>query len=112
MIGKSHDYTNNAQPYGNYHFAGFVSSLFSHNPNDAGFAGRMAEKIYRLSVLESGGKTPLNESIDDTERDKAVIAVLWMASRRDERMKLSIKTSQQSQPMNEEASQSDPPIRR
>lgn len=80
---KSHDYASNDKPYGNYHFAGQVSALFSHSPEDAGFAGRLAEKIYRLSVLEKDRKIPLNESIEDTERDIATIVVLWMASRRD-----------------------------
>lgn len=84
---KSHDYASNDNPYGNYHFAGLVSSLFSHSPNDAGFAGRIAEKMYRLANLESGGKIPQNESIDDTERDIAVITALWMADRRDRRAK-------------------------
>ena len=79
---KSHDYADNTNPYGNYHFAGLVANLFAHSPNDAGFAGRLAEKIFRISVLERGGKTPKNESIADTERDIAVIATLWMASRR------------------------------
>lgn len=82
---KSHDYANNNNPYGNYHFAGLVANLFSHSPNDAGFAGRIAEKIYRLSVLEGGQKIPKNESIDDTERDIATIVALWMADRRDRR---------------------------
>lgn len=82
---KSHDYAKNNDPFGNYRFAGLIANLFSHSPNDAGFVGRLAEKIFRLSVLESDGKTPRNESIDDTERDIAVIATLWMASRKEER---------------------------
>lgn len=82
---KSHDYADNSNPYGNYHFAGYVSSLFAHSPDDAGFAGRLAEKMYRLAILEGGRKLPKNESIDDTERDIAVIATLWMASRRQRR---------------------------
>lgn len=82
---KSHDYAHNSNPSGNYHFAGLVANLFSHSPEDAGFAGRMAEKIYRLSVLEGGRKQPKNESIDDTERDIAVIVALWMADRRNRR---------------------------
>jgi hypothetical protein len=80
---KSHDYAHDSNPYGNYHFAGAVAGLFSHSPNDAGFAGRLAEKIFRLSVLGSGGKTPKNESIADTELDIAVISVLWMANRQE-----------------------------
>lgn len=84
---KSHDYANNTDPSGNYRFAGTIANMFSYSPLDAGFAGRLAEKIYRLSVLEGSGKEPKNESIDDTEQDIAVITVLWMASRRDERKK-------------------------
>ena len=84
---KSHDYALDNNPYGNYTFAGLISSLFSHSPDDAGFAGRIAEKIYRLSVLGKRGTAPKNEAIDDTERDIAVIATLWMAMRREKRSK-------------------------
>ena len=83
---KSHDYASNENPYGNYHFAGQVSSMFANSPEDAGFVGRLAEKIYRLANLQSSGKTPKNESIADTERDIAVITALWMADRRDRRL--------------------------
>ena len=84
---KSHDYASNEDPYGNYHFAGLVSSMFAHSAEDAGFAGRVAEKIYRLANLESSTKSPKNESIEDTELDIATIVVLWMSDRRDRRMK-------------------------
>lgn len=80
---KSHDYASDAQPFANYHFAGMVSGMFSYSAQDAGFAGRLAEKIYRIASLEGSGKTPKNETIEDTERDIAVIATLWMASRRE-----------------------------
>ncbi len=83
---KSHDYASNDNPYGNYHFAGQVSSMFAHSPQDAGFAGRLAEKIYRLANLESSGKSAKNESVDDTEIDIAVITALWMADRIDRRL--------------------------
>lgn len=82
---KSHDYANDNSPYGNYHFAGFIANLFNHSSDDAGFAGRLAEKMYRLSVLGKRQTQPFNESVDDTERDIAVIATLWMASRREKR---------------------------
>ncbi len=82
---KSHDYANDNNPYGNYHFAGLVANLFKHNSQDAGFAGRIAEKLYRLANLESAAKTPVNESIEDTEKDICVIVCLWMADRRDRR---------------------------
>lgn len=80
---KSHDYATDSDPYLNYKFAGSVASLFAHSPDDAGFAGRLAEKMVRLAVLGKGQKIPLNESVADTERDIAVIATLWMAMRRD-----------------------------
>lgn len=82
---KSHDYASNENPYGNYHFAGVVANLFAHSSEDAGFVGRIAEKIYRLANLEKSGKIPNNESVEDTERDICVITVLWMASRRERR---------------------------
>ena len=86
---KSHDYASNDNPYGNYHFAGQVSAMFAYCPEDAGFAGRIAEKLYRLANLEKAGKSPKNEGIEDTEKDICVIVCLWMADRRDRRAKYS-----------------------
>lgn len=83
---KSHDYASNSSPFANYHFAGMLSKIF-HNPDDAGFLGRIGEKIYRLANLENDGKTAKNESIEDTEKDICVIVTLWMADRRTRRMK-------------------------
>jgi len=83
---KSHDYASDRNPFGNYHFAGQLALLFAHSPEDAGFIGRIGEKIFRLANLDGTGKTPKNESIEDTERDIAVIATLWMADRRTRRM--------------------------
>lgn len=82
---KSHDYASNLNPSGNYHFAGQVAVMFGHSPEDAGFVGRLAEKIYRISNLEGEGKTAKNESIEDTERDIAVITLLWLTDRRQRR---------------------------
>lgn len=87
---KSHDYASNENPVGNYHFAGTLALLFVGSPEDAGFVGRLGEKIYRLANLQKDGKEPLNESIEDTERDIAVICSLWMASRMDKRRKPTI----------------------
>lgn len=77
---KSHDYASNDNPSGNYHFAGMLSKLFD-NPDDAGFIGRIGEKLYRLANLENGGKIAKNESVEDTELDICVITTLWMADR-------------------------------
>ncbi len=82
---KSHDYASNNDPYGNYYFAGQLSQLFASSYKDAGFVGRLAEKLYRLANLESNSKIPQNESVEDTEIDICVIVILWMSSRRDRR---------------------------
>jgi hypothetical protein len=82
---KSHDYASNSNPSGNYHFAGKLALLFAHSEQDAGYVGRLGEKIYRLANLEGSGKTPQNESIQDTEIDICVITALWMADRMDRR---------------------------
>jgi hypothetical protein len=82
---KSHDYASDDSPTGNYHFAGEMALLFKHSPQDAGFVGRLAEKIYRIRNIESSGKIGYTETIEDTERDIFVIVGLWMADRRDRR---------------------------
>lgn len=82
---KSHDYASNKNPFANYRFAGEMSKLFD-NPNDAGFVSRIAEKMFRLANIENSNKQALNESVEDAEEDLITIVVLWMASRRDERI--------------------------
>lgn len=84
---KSHDYASDSKPSGNYHFAGEMAVMFSHSPQDAGFIGRLAEKIYRIKNLESSGRLGITESIEDTERDIFTITALWIADRRDRRRK-------------------------
>lgn len=87
---KSHDYASNDSPYANYQFAGKMSRLFD-NPDDAGFIGRIAEKLYRLANLENAAKIPSNESVEDTEIDICVITALWIASRQEKRKKPTIQ---------------------
>jgi hypothetical protein len=81
---KSHDYASDDNPFANYQFAGKLSKLFD-NPDDAGFIGRIGEKLYRLANLENHNKLPSNESIADTEVDICVIVALWVAMRRERR---------------------------
>lgn len=81
---KSHDYASNDNPMGNYHFAGMLGQLFEDS-KDAGFVARIGEKLYRLANLQNSGKTALNETIEDTEIDIAVITLLWMADRQSRR---------------------------
>ncbi len=85
---KSHDYASDSNPSGNYHFAGEMAVMFSHSPQDAGFVGRLAEKLYRIKNLESSGRLGITESIEDTERDIATITALWIADRRDRRNRM------------------------
>ena len=82
---KSHDYARNGDPFANYRFAGMMSRVFN-NEDDSGFIGRIGEKIYRLANLENGNKEPMNESVEDTEKDIFVIVGLWVAMRRERRM--------------------------
>ena len=89
---KSHDYASDSNPSGNYHFAGKLALLFSHSEQDAGFVGRIGEKLFRLANLESSQKIAQNESIEDTERDLCVIMALWMADRRDRRIRMAQAT--------------------
>lgn len=93
---KSHDYASNDNPSGNYHFAGAMSKLFD-NPDDAGFMGRIAEKIYRLANIENAHKSALNETVQDTEVDICTIVTLWMADRENRRAKAFIENYDKNQ---------------
>lgn len=90
---KAHDYATDEDPYGNFRFAGMMSQLFK-SPEDAGFMGRIGEKIYRLANLENNSKEPKNESIEDTERDLCTLMILWISMRRDRRKVLNSLTEQ------------------
>jgi hypothetical protein len=81
---KSHDYAKDNDLFANYKFAGLMAKLFN-NADDAGFIGRIGEKLYRLANLENSGKNPANEPVEDTEVDLCVIMALWVAMRRDRR---------------------------
>lgn len=88
---KSHDYASDEDPFANYKFAGQMSKLFN-DPDDAGFMGRIGEKLYRLANLENSGKVAKNETVEDTEIDLCVIMVLWMSMRKDRRRKWTDQT--------------------
>lgn len=96
---KSHDYASDGDPFANYKFAGMLSKVFT-NPDDAGFLGRIGEKIFRLANLENPSQTgeskiPLNESIEDTEKDIPTIVTLWIAMRRLRRSQVTKDTYKQ-----------------
>jgi hypothetical protein len=81
---KANEYSGDADPYANFKFAGQMSKLFV-DPDDSGFVGRIAERLFRLANLENSGKTPQNEPIEDTERELCMLVVLWMSMRKDRR---------------------------
>lgn len=84
---KSHDYAINSDPMVNYRTAGMIAHKFRDH-TEAGLAGRFAEKVMRLLVLEEKIEV-LNESVEDTENDLLVILALFIARRRERRAEKS-----------------------
>lgn len=74
---KNHDYADKNNPYSNFEFAVSVINLFN-NPVDQVFACMIGIKLDRLGQLLSG-KTPNNESIEDTMRDLTTYCGIWTA---------------------------------
>lgn len=74
-FAKNHDYAQDGNPYSNFCQAAEVAAGFSGI--DAVFATMIGVKLARLRELTSAGKTPNNESIDDTRKDLAMYATLW-----------------------------------
>lgn len=73
---KAHDYAQAANPYSNFEYAAAVSARFT-DPVDRVFATMLGIKLARLAELTSTGKTPQNESLQDTRRDLANYALIW-----------------------------------
>ena len=84
---KSQDYATNMDPLGNYRFAGELAKQFN-DYTDAGLMGRFAEKLQRVINLEN--KSPVNESIEDTENDMLVILGLFISNRRKRRARVNL----------------------
>lgn len=72
---KSHDYAKDNDALSNFKFSAEIVKQFS-NPIDQVFAGIIGIKLARLSELLNG-KTPQNESIDDTFVDASNYFALW-----------------------------------
>lgn len=73
---KSHDYAQVENPYSNFEYAAWVADRFT-DPLDRVFVTQLAIKLARLAELTAAGKTPNNESIQDTRRDFANYALIW-----------------------------------
>ncbi len=74
---KNADYAQSGNPFSNFEQAAQVAAGFTGE--DAVFATLIGVKLARLRELVSAGKTPNNESIDDTRKDLAMYATLWCA---------------------------------
>lgn len=74
---KNHDYAQEENPFSNFERASELVKWFT-SPIDQVFAGIIGIKLARLAEL-SNGKTPNNESIDDTRIDLSNYCVLWAA---------------------------------
>lgn len=72
---KSHDYAQDSNVFSNFEIAGNLASHFK-DPVDNSFVNLIGVKIARLSELLSG-KTPKNESIEDTFIDLANYCAIW-----------------------------------
>ncbi len=75
---KNDDYANDANPFLNFDQCSEVLSWFK-NPEDLAFVWPIANKLSRLANLLSDGRTPNNESIDDSLLDIATYVLLWKA---------------------------------
>jgi hypothetical protein len=73
---KSHDYARADNPYSNFQYAATVSEPFADSV-DRVFVTQLAIKLARLAELTAAGKTPNNESVQDTRRDLANYALIW-----------------------------------
>lgn len=80
-LGKREDYTAGNHPLANYRFSAQMAGLAT----ERGMFMRLMEKAFRIKSLyenEDRGVPPRNESMDDSDRDIAIIAILRILSRR------------------------------
>ena len=76
--GKRADYTAGGPLLANFQFASAIVGLST----EMGMVQRMAEKFWRLRSLLLSKAPPVNESIDDTYSDIAIIALLCKVYRK------------------------------
>jgi hypothetical protein len=74
---KNNDYAQDGNPFSNFEEAAEFAKGFTGV--DAVFAVLIGIKAARLRELTRSGKTPNNESINDTRKDMAMYQALWAA---------------------------------
>lgn len=72
---KAHDYSKDGDRFSNFKRAAEIASWFD-DPVDKVFATMLGVKISRLAELRNG-KTPKNESTDDSYLDLNTYAAIW-----------------------------------
>lgn len=70
---KNHDYARSGNPYSNFEEA----AAFAATDVDTVFKVMLGIKMARLNELQGAGKTPQNESVQDSMLDLSVYAALW-----------------------------------
>jgi hypothetical protein len=76
-LKKNQDYANANNPFSNFERSAELISWFS-NPNDKSFVALIGTKLARIAEL-SDGRTPNNESLDDSFLDLLTYVGLWAA---------------------------------
>lgn len=76
---KSHDYADDNNPFSNFEFAAQIAKGFNDEV-DKVFATLIGVKLARLQQLLNG-KSPKNESIDDTFLDQTNYSAIWASYR-------------------------------
>lgn len=77
---KNEDYTGKStDPFYNFNVAEYIASQFESDRNKV-FATMVGIKLGRLAALLNSGKTPNNESIEDSFDDLIVYAGIWKSA--------------------------------
>lgn len=79
---KASDYATDVDPYSNFRFAALLSEGFEHEV-DRVFATLIGVKLARIQELTKNGRTPKNESLDDSFVDLTNYCAIWASYRRD-----------------------------
>lgn len=74
-LKKNQDYANDNNPFSNFERSAELISWFN-NPTDKSFIALIGTKLARIAEL-SDGRTPNNESLDDSFLDLVTYCALW-----------------------------------
>lgn len=87
-LKKNQDYANESNPFSNFERSSLLMEWFS-NPTDKSFVALIGTKLARIAEL-SDGRTPNNESLDDSFLDLLTYVGLWAAYVKRNRNKISV----------------------